>query len=99
MSQPTRLCPSCQTPLPGVAAYCYVCGTATPVGINRDTGERVAVSQTTVTSAALRSRVQRALGPGYELMERIGAGGFAEVYLPRPRIKASRGQSCALTLD
>lgn len=83
MSQPTRTCPTCHTPLPGVAAYCYVCGTETPVGLNRETGERVAVTRSGIGPVALRSKLQRALGPGYELQDRIGAGGFAEVFKAR----------------
>ncbi|MES2124716.1 MAG: serine/threonine-protein kinase [Gemmatimonadota bacterium] len=83
MSQPTRNCPTCNTPLPGVAAYCYVCGTETPAGINRETGERVAVTRSSIGPVALRSKLQRALGPGYELQDRIGAGGFAEVFKAR----------------
>ena len=83
MSQPTRACPTCHTPLPGVAAYCYVCGTETPVGVNRETGERVAVTRSGIGPIALRSKLQRALGPGYELQDRIGAGGFAEVFKAR----------------
>ncbi len=80
MSQPTRACPTCQTPLPGVAAFCYVCGTETPVGINKETGEMVIVSRSGIGPADLRKKLQRALGPGYELQDRIGAGGFAEVF-------------------
>ena len=83
MSQPTRACPTCHTPLPGVAAYCYVCGTETPAGINRETGERIAVTRSGIGPAALRGKLQRALGPGYELQDMIGSGGFAEVYKAR----------------
>lgn len=63
-----------------MAAFCYVCGTATPPGYNMMTGERVAVSRSGVTAVELRTRLQRALGPAYELGQRIGAGGFAEVF-------------------
>lgn len=80
MSTPTRTCPSCNTPLPGVAAFCYVCGTATPPGFDMRTGERVAVTRSGVTAVELRKLLQRALGPGYELGQRVGAGGFAEVF-------------------
>ncbi|MBA2292019.1 MAG: SEL1-like repeat protein [Gemmatimonadales bacterium] len=84
MSQPTRACPTCHTPLPGVAAFCYVCGSATPPGgLNRETGEMVAVSGVGMSPAELRKKLQRALGPGYELGVRIGAGGFAEVFKAR----------------
>lgn len=80
MAQTTRACPTCSTPLPGVASFCYVCGTATPTGIDMATGERLAVARSTMSSADLRGRIQRVLGPGYELGDRIGAGGFAEVF-------------------
>ncbi len=85
MSQPTRACPSCNTPLPGMAQFCYVCGTATPAaGIHRDTGEMVATTHNSgIGPAELIRKLQRALGPGYELAERIGAGGFAEVFRAR----------------
>jgi serine/threonine-protein kinase len=67
-----------------MASFCYVCGTATPAGLRRETGEAVT---TTVTSgigpADLIRKLQRALGPGYELRDRIGAGGFAEVFHAR----------------
>jgi serine/threonine-protein kinase len=73
-----------------VAAFCYVCGTATPPGFDLMTGERVAVSRSGITATDLRKRVQRILGPGYELGERIGAGGFAEVFKARDlRLKRS----------
>ncbi|MES1259025.1 MAG: serine/threonine-protein kinase, partial [Gemmatimonadota bacterium] len=85
MSQPTRACPSCNTPLPGMASFCYVCGTATPAaGINRNTGEIMVVTGSSgIGPAELVRKLQRALGPGYELQERIGAGGFAEVFRAR----------------
>jgi len=67
-----------------MAAFCYVCGTATPAGINRDTGEMVTTTvRSGIGPAYLIRKLQRALGPGYELQERIGAGGFAEVFRAR----------------
>ncbi len=84
MSQPTRACPSCHTPLPGMASFCYVCGTATPAGLNRETGEAITTTMRSgIGPADLIRKLQRALGPGYELQERIGAGGFAEVFRAR----------------
>lgn len=83
MSQPTRTCPTCHTPLPGVAAFCYVCGSATPPGLHRDTGAHVTISPSGISPADLKRKLQRALGPGYELGERVGAGGFAEVFKAR----------------
>lgn len=68
-----------------MAAFCYVCGTATPAaGINRNTGEMVTTTvRSGIGPADLLRKLQRALGPGYELQERIGAGGFAEVFRAR----------------
>jgi serine/threonine-protein kinase len=66
-----------------MAAYCYVCGTETPVGMMKETGERVAIGHSGVSPKDLRKKLQRALGPGYELQDRIGAGGFAEVFKVR----------------
>ena len=68
-----------------MAQFCYVCGTATPAaGIHRDTGEMVATTGSSgIGPAELIRKLQRALGPGYELAERIGAGGFAEVFRAR----------------
>ena len=84
MSQPTWACPTCQTPLPSMASFCYVCGTATPAGLNKHTGEVVATARHAgIGPADLLRKLQRALGPGYQLLERIGAGGFAEVYRAR----------------
>ena len=84
MSQPTRACPTCHTPLPGMASFCYVCGTATPAGLNRETGEAITTTMSSgIGPADLIRKLQRALGPGYELRDRIGAGGFAEVFHAR----------------
>lgn len=43
----------------------------------------MAVTRSGIGPVALRSKLQRALGPGYELQDRIGAGGFAEVFKAR----------------
>jgi serine/threonine-protein kinase len=66
-----------------MASYCYVCGSATPTGIDRATGEHRTMASSGVGPADLKRKLQRALGPGYELGERIGAGGFAEVFKAR----------------
>jgi serine/threonine-protein kinase len=67
-----------------MASFCYVCGTATPAGLNRETGEVVTTTMRSgIGPADLIRKLQRALGPGYELQERIGAGGFAEVFRAR----------------
>ncbi|MGH7581880.1 MAG: serine/threonine-protein kinase, partial [Gemmatimonadales bacterium] len=67
-----------------MASFCYVCGTATPAGLNRETGEIIATTMRSgIGPADLLRKLQRALGPGYELHDRIGAGGFAEVFRAR----------------
>ncbi len=67
-----------------MASFCYVCGSATPAGLNRETGEAVTTTMRSgIGPADLIRKLQRALGPGYELQERVGAGGFAEVFRAR----------------
>ena len=83
MPQTARACPNCRTPLPTYAAFCYACGAATPAGIDRNTGEYVVPETTGVTMDEILPRLRRLLGPSYELGERIGSGGFAEVFLAR----------------
>ena len=58
-----------------------MCGSATPQGIDRATGEyRNFTAGDRVPSPDL-DRLKRALGPSYELNKVIGRGGFAEVFL------------------
>ncbi|MGZ8469747.1 MAG: protein kinase domain-containing protein [Gemmatirosa sp.] len=83
MPETARACPNCRTPLPTYAAFCYACGAATPAGIDRHTGEFVAPETTGVTMDEVLAKLRRQLGPAYELGERIGSGGFAEVFLAR----------------
>jgi serine/threonine protein kinase len=67
-----------------MASFCYVCGTATPAGLDRNTGEAITITtRSGIGPADLVRKLQRALGPGYELQDRIGAGGFAEVFRAR----------------
>jgi serine/threonine-protein kinase len=83
MPQTARACPNCRTPLPTYAAFCYACGAATPAGIDRNTGEYVVPETTGISMDEILPRLRRLLGPSYELGERIGSGGFAEVFLAR----------------
>lgn len=76
----TRVCPSCTTPLPDQAAFCFMCGTATPQGINQITGEMLAATGEPMASREL-ARLQKALGSSYILGEMIGRGGFADVFV------------------
>lgn len=79
------LCPSCHTPLPEAAAFCYVCGTPTPTGMRADSG--AATTRPSLQSAAavvdVRKRLEKALGPNFTVGELVGRGGFAEVFSVR----------------
>ena len=69
-----------------MAAYCYVCGSATPPAIDRLTGEISipdGVAPAATASADMIKKLKEALGKHYELQELIGRGGFAEVFKVR----------------
>ncbi|MGH7561482.1 MAG: serine/threonine-protein kinase [Gemmatimonadales bacterium] len=69
-----------------MAAFCYVCGSATPPAIDRRTGEISipdGVAPPPNASAELIRKLQESLGKHYELAELIGRGGFAEVFRVR----------------
>ena len=86
MASATRLCPSCNTPLPELAAFCYVCGSATPPAIDRRTGEIAipdGIAASPDASSEMIRKLQDALGKHYELQGLIGRGGFAEVFQVR----------------
>jgi serine/threonine-protein kinase len=72
--------------LPELAAFCYVCGSATPPAIDRLTGEISipdGVAPAPTASADMIKKLKEALGKHYELQELIGRGGFAEVFKVR----------------
>ncbi|MFN2316345.1 MAG: serine/threonine-protein kinase [Gemmatimonadales bacterium] len=75
-----RICPSCNTPLPEMAAFCYICGSATPIGIDPATGEMTVATASHETSI---HRLKKALGKDYEIGRLVGRGGFAEVFQVR----------------
>jgi serine/threonine protein kinase len=75
-----RICPSCNTPLPEMAAFCYICGSATPTGIDPSTGELTVATSSHETSI---HRLKKALGKDYEIGRLVGRGGFAEVFQVR----------------
>jgi serine/threonine protein kinase len=82
----TRLCPSCSTPLPEQATVCYVCGSATPPAIDKETGEILIPEgfiKAGAATEALAAKLKPALGNHYELGHLIGRGGFAEVFQVR----------------
>ncbi len=85
MSSDQLVCPSCHTPLPEAAAFCYVCGTPTPTGTRADSG--AASTRPSLQSAAavvdVRKRLEKALGTNFTVGELVGRGGFAEVFSVR----------------
>lgn len=84
MGVSTRSCPTCQSELPGDAAYCAQCGAPTDTQILGDTLS--GLRSTDRPSASYESepdRLRQALGPNYELGRLIGRGGYAEVFAVR----------------
>ena len=84
MSADQLVCPSCHTPLPEAAAFCYVCGTPTPTG-TRD-GEAATTRPSLQSAAAVvdvRKRLEKALGTNFTVGDLVGRGGFAEVFSVR----------------
>jgi serine/threonine-protein kinase len=78
----TRSCPTCHTVLPDDAAFCSLCGSATATRILGESdpgeGERGSASYESEPH-----RLERALGPSFELGRLIGRGGYAEVFAAR----------------
>ncbi|HEV8151104.1 MAG TPA: serine/threonine-protein kinase, partial [Gemmatimonadales bacterium] len=85
MPSATRLCPSCNTPLPELADTCYVCGSATPPAIDKLTGEFILpeLAPTPAASDEMIRKLKDSFGKHYELGHLIGRGGFAEVFQVR----------------
>ncbi len=63
-----------------MAAFCYICGSATPTGIDTATGE---ISTATSSHETSLHRLKKALGKDYEIGRLVGRGGFAEVFQVR----------------
>ncbi len=74
MAAPTRVCPSCQKPLPEEAVFCPSCGEATPMEISGDTGQAQTSETVGTDDHDYHKQLQRALGDGYELRDVIGQG-------------------------
>lgn len=64
-----RLCPSCALPLNAGHNFCPACGARVTHSEDRGQDEE-----------ALRARLQRAVGPDFEVGRLLGRGGFAEVF-------------------
>jgi len=77
----SRVCVSCETPLPEAALYCPACGSATPTAISQETGTVHESRISAADEAAQRVRLQAALGEHFQLGALLGRGGFAEVYV------------------
>jgi serine/threonine-protein kinase len=69
MVETGRLCPSCQTPIPGNARVCPSCGAISLPGERGALGDAVA------------ERLRTSLGHRYRVEREIGEGGMAVVYL------------------
>lgn len=74
MGTTSRVCTSCDTPLPDEAKFCLNCGTPRPAV----TGERASTAQ---QSEEQFERLKQALAGRYRIERVIGQGGMATVYL------------------
>jgi Tol biopolymer transport system component/tRNA A-37 threonylcarbamoyl transferase component Bud32 len=74
MGTASRVCPSCDTPLPLEAKFCLNCGAATPA----ETGEHPSAAP---PSEAQLARLKEALADRYKIESVVGQGGMATVYL------------------
>ena len=68
MGAASRVCTSCDTPVPDDAAFCPTCGAATPTDLNVEFGE------------GFEERLRRALADRYRIERELGRGGMAEIY-------------------
>jgi serine/threonine-protein kinase len=78
MDSPIRNCTSCGVAVPDDAAHCPSCGAPTP-DPRRDR-RPVTPDAASDRETDFRSRLQAALGEGFELGELIGRGGIGAVY-------------------
>jgi len=84
MTAPSGVCTSCQTPLPPDAQFCPRCGAATPTQISGG-GTTTAAESAPDLTAERQREIQAAVGPDYVVEQRIGSGGFAEVWAATDR--------------
>ena len=71
MAPPTRICPSCDTPLPAEAAFCLMCGT------------KIGTAVAAPPADPLRDVLEQAVGNQYEITRLLGRGGMGAVYLAK----------------
>jgi hypothetical protein len=71
-------CPTCRADIPAGSAFCPGCGKPSPTVISSERAATTPVTAATVESTA--ERLERALGPKYQVRRLVGRGGFAEVY-------------------
>ena len=80
----TRTCQGCESQVPADAAFCPSCGLAATTTILGDTLLGASrPSEATSSYEFAPERLQRALGPNYELGKLLGRGGYAEVFTVR----------------
>ena len=71
MAPPTRVCPSCDTPLPAEAVFCLMCGT------------KIGTVVAAPPADPLRDALEQAVGSQYEITRLLGRGGMGAVYLAK----------------
>lgn len=80
----TRTCQKCDGQVPADAAFCPSCGLASTTPLLSETLLGASRDSVTFTSYELApERLERALGPNYELGRLLGRGGYAEVFTIR----------------
>jgi serine/threonine-protein kinase len=81
----TRTCPGCQGQVPADASFCPSCGapSASPILSETLLGAERTAAATAPSYEFAPERLQRALGPDYELGRLLGRGGYAEVFTVR----------------
>jgi serine/threonine protein kinase len=71
MGTASRICATCDTPVPKDAAFCPACGAATPTDLNVTFGE------------GFEDRLEASLADRYHIVRELGQGGMAVVFLAR----------------
>lgn len=78
MPSATRTCGKCGKAMPADSLFCPLCGADTPTMLASDL-EATMVGE----PDSSRSRLQAALGGGFEVGDKLGEGGFGEVFRAR----------------